>query len=220
MRPILSRLFYALYKWLSLSPKKTAFHPDYHKLIHFAFSFESDGQKYDFYHFREASDMPTARYVKYSEVLEDYQRKITSEELLEILNFMKSEMDKNTISGNTNTRKALDFAIERATIALDTDMFFKFISSAYFTKDEDLLNYDEATAEWKIDLFRKEGLQAFFLKMPLQTFLPQTSLSTGDFMQLAKSKKNLKHFWENLKSKATNTKEAGSVTGQTRTGAF
>lgn len=202
MRPILSRLFYVLYRFFAIKPKKTALHPEYKKLIHYAFSFESEGKKYDFYHFREASDMPTARYVKYSEVLEDYQRKITAEELIEILQFIKDQGDKNTVDGNTYARQALLYAQERATIALDPDLFFKFISAAYFTKEEDLINYDEATADWKIDLFRKEGLKAFFLKMPLKTFLPQTNISEEDFINLAKAKKKMATYWQDLKSKA------------------
>jgi len=188
-------LFYFLYKIFAKSPKKTVIHPDFGKKIEYAFSYEG----HDFYNFREASDMPTGRYQVYSQVLEDYQRKITVEDLHAFLDFIEQEFNKNNLEGNTNARIGLKYIRERASISLDPDLFFKFISAAYFTKDEDLTIYDEVLADWKIELFKRNGLHTFFLKVPLKTFIPQSSISERDFQNLVTAKKNLTDFWKNLK---------------------
>lgn len=193
MNNFLARFFYYLYKlFTDNNIVKTLEHPDYKTLVEYAFSVpDDDGNPIDFYNFRSAGDMPTSRFSKWNEFLEDYNRRIENDELVEIMKEMREQMDENTVSGNTNARLLMSYIEQRTQIAMDVDLFMRFMSVTYFTLKEDLVKYDWDIATWKIELWNKHGLHAFFLKEPIKKWLPQIEISSDDLAILKRQKKEI-----------------------------
>ena len=159
----LASIFYFLYQKVSPRPsKRTGNHPDYKKSIEHAFDLE--GQS--FYCFTSSGDMPTARFESYSEFLEDYQRRVDNDELQEAMKYIIEGLDENSTKGVTQAYNVATYVQQRTKIAMDTDLFWRFLSCAYFTLDEDLISYDYSVAEQKIELWKKHGLKSFFLSEP------------------------------------------------------
>lgn len=198
---IISNLLYRLYLLFTDKPKKTALHPDYKKLIDYAFSIpDESGKAVDYYSFRSAADMPTARYGKWNEFLEDYNRRFDNQELKIVLTEIQSCLEENSVKGVTNALSITTYALERTQIAMDTDLFMRFCSVSYFTLDEDLLSYDWDLGTEKIEKWTNYGMHAFFLKEPVKRWLPQTTLSKEDLATLQYQKRELKRIFRKQKS--------------------
>lgn len=193
----LSRFFYRLHLLFTDGPaKKTGLHPDYKKHIEYSFSIpDQDGNPIDYYSFTDAADMPTGRYSKWNECLEDYNRRFDNDELIEVVDELLTCLKSNNVEGITDAWRIAKYIKERTTIAMDVDLFLRFCSITYFTLDEDLVSYDWEVGTRKIDLFKSQGLHAFFLKQPIRKWLPQIKLSKEDLaIYQAKKKEILRIF--------------------------
>lgn len=200
MRYPLAYIFYKLYLWITPNvPKRTILHPEYKDLMEHAFDVTDEGTKHSFYCFKSSGDMPTGRFEHYSEFLEDYQRRISNNELIEAVEIVKEGLNSNTTKGFADAYKVIEYLEQRTQIAMDTDLFFRFLSCAYVYKDEDLLSYDHTIGNHKIELFRKHGLKSFFLSEPSRRWLPFRSQSDVDLSTLEKNTEILKAYWEKLK---------------------
>lgn len=202
---MIARLFYSLYLLFTKKPSvKTYLHPDYKKLVKYAFtSVDEKSNPVDFYTFPSAADMPTARYTKWNEFLEDYNRRFDNQELLEVAKEIADALNKNSVAGVTQARLLVDYILQRTQIAMDVDLFLRFCSVTYFTQDEDLTSYDWDYGTWKIELWKRGGLHAFFSKEPVKKWLPLTELSPIDLDILQQYKKNLRRIYKRPESGAT-----------------
>lgn len=197
MNKLFARLFYILYRFFldDDKPVKTALHPDYKRLIQYAFtSTNNEGKSIDFYQFESAADMPIARYQIYSDFLEDYNRRFSNEELKDAVAMAREQLISGEDDAAYKCLSILEYINERTSMAMDIDLFLQFCSVAFFTIDEDLLSYDYDIGDQKIKLWRREGLHAFFLKKPVKTFLASTNLSKADLMILEAQKRGMKRF--------------------------
>ena len=203
MRYPLAYIFYKLYLWITPSvPKKTILHPEYKDLMEHAFDLIDGGVKHSFYCFKSSGDMPTGRFEQYSEFLEDYQRRVSNKELKEAVEIVKDGLNSNSTKGFADAYKVIEYLEQRTQIAMDTDLFFRFLSCAYVYKDEDLLSYDETIGKQKIELFRKHGLKSFFLTEPSKKWLPFKNLSDEDLATWEKNTEIIREYWRKLKAGA------------------
>lgn len=197
---MLARILYRLYLQFTDEPKKTAIHPDYRKLISYAFSVpDENGKPIDYYCFETPADMPTNRYHKWNDFLEDYNRRFENQELKEVLEEILKNLNENSVDGVTNAMIITKYAIQRTSIAMDTDLFMRFMSVTYFTLDENLLYYDYDIGTKKIERWTQNGIHAFFLKEPVKRWLPLTELSSEDLVILQTQKDQMLRFYKKLK---------------------
>jgi len=217
MSQFLSNLFYRLYKLFNgANIKKTYIHPDYNGLTSYAFScVDEHGQNHDFYSFASAADMPTGRFTSFNEFLEDYNRRLDNAELVELFETMKDCMNQNSVEGVTNTMTLINYGLQRTQISMDVDLFMRFQSINFFTQEENLLNYDWDLANWKIEMWKRSGLEAFFLNEQVKKWLPSINLSKNDLDTLEAQRKGMQVFYRRLrdglgKSSDTTTKKQTS----------
>jgi len=178
----------------------TSIHPEYKKKILHAFDIrKEDGEIVSFYEFGSIHDMPSRRFGALNNFIEDNNRKMTHEELLHYSDEALREIDDNSPSSLANAVMILKMMKMRAEFIADIDIVLRLVSCVYFTKDEDLLNYDWDIGDWKIELFEKYGLNAFFLTEPIRKFLPVTNISENDIKAILEQKEITKVLLKQLR---------------------
>jgi len=173
-------------------------HPQVKRLIQKAFTIKHEGKKYDFYQFKEIHDMPSRRFTTMNDMIEDMARKMTNDELFHYSEEALNEINQNTPEALSNAITILKMLKMRAEYVVNLDIVLRLISCAFFLKDENILTYDWDLGNWKIDLFEKHGLQAFFLTQPIKEWLPLTNLSDGDLEILLKQREVNKAYLKEL----------------------
>ena len=168
-------------------PKQvTRLHPELKKLIQLAFTLKDGDKKIKFYQFKDHDNMPASRYESLNIFLEDRDRGMSREEGLHWCEQTLEEINKNTLEGLSNAiviQKYLKYCYE---LSLDVNLVMRLVTCAYFFEDEDLLTYDWDLADYKMELFKDHGLNAFFLSKPFLKYLPITQLSPKDMETLKK----------------------------------
>ena len=74
----------------------------------------------------------------------------------------------------------------RLSLKLEPDILYRLASCVYFYKDEDLSNYDYDLGDKKIELFKKENVDNFFLNEPLSSLAPLRNISAEDIRDYSK----------------------------------
>lgn len=153
--------------------KGTALHPDYKKLIEFAF--EIDGEEY--YAFKTIADMPSERYYKSSEFMVELELRIKRETLLSYL----TKMEELGNQGNFGKMLAIIEELKyRTEMLIETETLYRLASCVFFTLDEDITGYDIDYNDEKIAKFKKQKIDSFFLKEPVSRFIPLAGISAED----------------------------------------
>ena len=144
-------------------PKEvTRLHPDLKKLIQLAFTLKDGKKKIKFYEFKEIHDMPAKRYESLNEFMEDNGRGMTKDELLHWSDQTLIELNKNNLEGLSNVRYIQQMIKQQMQLAIDIDFMMRILSCVFFFGDENLLEYDWDIGDYKIELFKKHGLESFF----------------------------------------------------------
>lgn len=187
------------------------------KLVKYAFSIEiSKDKKIDFYEFATLFDMPVKRYQAFNDFLEDYQRGVSNKELISLLDQCIEDLNGNTVESITNTHIRLKWLKSRAEISHDVDLIMRILSCVFFTVDEELTQYDYDIAEWKINLFEKHGVEAFFLSKPIKKYWTQMDMSEEDISKILTQRRKKWKALNNLRKMGVLTL---SDTLETKTGA-
>lgn len=180
---------------LSRPKAKTALHPELKTLTQFAF--EIDGV--DYYEFSNIADMPKDRFRKANELLINCEWSISTEDLKDYSQKIRQANDKANTKAVDKVLDALDYSIS---LFIDTDVYMRLFSCAFFTLDEDLTDYDYDIGEQKMRAFKKHGIPSFFLKEPISRYLPQINLSK-EIIETFSKLTNVKRDYQTwLKSKA------------------
>ncbi len=100
-------------------------------------------------------------------------------------------------------------ALERMDNISNVDIMYKLASVLYFDADENPYTYDPEYADKKIKLWRKENIEDFFLRTPLNDLLPcfdgsQMNISTYTRAQRRLLIANLKNHLSMLSGKSKN----------------
>lgn len=184
------KLFGKTDSWLlaqnDLPDEITCTHPKLKRLVQKAFTIRDGKKKYTFYEFKSIHDMPSRRYETLNSFIEDNNRKVENSELDHYLEECLAQINKNTPENLANVITIIKMLRMRVEFSVNVDLVMRLISCAFFTKDEDLMRYDWDIGNWKIDLFEKHGLSAFFLFEPVKRWLPQTNISDGDIKIILK----------------------------------
>jgi hypothetical protein len=105
----------------------------------------------------------------------------------------------------------------RSKLVSDYDLILRLASILYFDENESHLTYDEGYNEKKIKEWKKLKVEAFFLNVPLQQFLPQLDLLKVDSVQFtnltkAESKLKIEHLERIISSITPNKQNEGLLT--------
>ena len=115
----------------------------------------------DYYQFITLGDMPTLRYYQCTQFLTEMDMRVDRETLLEFLKTSMEELDKGNISRSIVLQNAL---LEQAEMLIEKDTFYRLASCVFFTKDENLEEYDLDLGDKKIEAFLEDGVSGFFLR--------------------------------------------------------
>ena len=168
-------------------------HQRLHKLIEPVF--EIDGTK--FYQFKDLTDMPADRYFKAVRAAHEFNLRITTDELTAITEAGLEYANKGNFTKVINILYLLK---ERAQMPISTDLGYRLFSIVYFTKDEDLTDYDETIGAAKIELFKKKDLAEVFGMESASNFIPNLNLSERDLQGFSELESLIKSRLNDLKT--------------------
>lgn len=167
-------------------PKKgSAIHPEYKKLTEKLFSIDG----HDFYQFKNLLDMPHNRYNKCTRFATEVNMRISSEDLKELIEKSLDWLNKGNITKSIILQNQIK---ERTDMLISLETSYRLASCVYFFKDENLDDYDFEIGDMKIDLFKKEKLESFFLTKPMNNFLPAINLSPESLKAYSMLERELK----------------------------
>lgn len=170
--------------------KGNALHPDYKKLIEFAF--DIDGMEY--YAFKTLADMPSERYYKASEMITEVDMKITRESLGSYL----TKIEELINEGNFGKVGAIVEEIKyRLSMLIETESLYRLASCVFFTLDEDITTYDLDYNDDKISKLKRKKISDFFLMEPVRRFIPLQGISQEDLilsLKLSEARKRYQEF--------------------------
>ena len=176
--------------------KKNALHPEYKKKTEYAFSIDDQ----DFYHFADYLDMPMRRFQKMNEFIADVEMRITRNDLAEYIDICEEAINQGKITDLVNVLQGLKYRLNQF---IETDTYYRLFSCAFFTLDEDLREYDYAINEEKIELFKSQPVDSFFLNYPAKDWLPQIDISKEDLDSYLKMSSVSTKFLQEIKSEYT-----------------
>ena len=143
--------------------------------------------------------MPKDRFRKANELLINCEWSISTEDLKDYSQKIRQANDKANTKAVDKVLDALDYSIS---LFIDTDVYMRLFSCAFFTLDEDLTDYDYDIGEQKMRAFKKHGIPSFFLKEPISRYLPQINLSKEIIETFSKLTTVKRDYQTWLKSKA------------------
>jgi len=185
----------------------TALHPDFKTLTEFAFKIKG----VSYYGFKNAQDMPPRRFETMNQFIKEVDMRIDAKDILEDLELIKKAADKGLLSSIIGIVNGLEYRVDQY---IETDTFYRLFSCAYFTLEEDLSDYDYDVNDEKIKLFKSEPPGDFFFMTPIRKYLPQTDISSKDFLNFSKLTKRNKLNAEKIRSDVMKkVSETGSESG-------
>lgn len=149
-------------------------HPDIQDSIEEAF--ECGLIKY--YRFKSEFRLPTGRYKYHYKYLQQNALRIDPErlkiEIQDARSWLTGERKKIDIG---NTLKILHGIETLAALPFDPELARKLAAVSFFTDEEDLSTYDESYGEKKIQFWKDNNFNDFFLMMPVEEFLNLKGIS-------------------------------------------
>lgn len=153
--------------------KDTCLDRQYEKKIELAF--ELNGVEY--FWFKDLADMPVQRYHKVSQFLAETDLRLTRADIQDYCQLISESLNKGNITRASTLIADMEY---RNQMFIETETFYRLYSCVFFTKDEDLKEYDFGLGDEKIAIFKKEKIGSFFLQEPCRRFLPQVDISAED----------------------------------------
>jgi hypothetical protein len=143
--------------------------PTYKGDFNTEFAFECGGVKY--FEFVDKNNLPYQRGLDALIFFQELQNGVTKEYLMEHTKIMTGLLSKNPIDINKialhNAR--LD---ERLQFIVSKDIIYKVASICFIDETENPLSYDFKYNEKKIENWKTNGANAFFLQQPLRRLIP------------------------------------------------
>lgn len=131
----------------------------------------------DYFCCNDFLNMPPARAEKAMVFYEELKANVD----YDYLDWFTKEVDDCLNKGKLTAVVTLNGLLrERLSLAPDPQLLLKLATVVFFDKVENIYDYDFKYNEKKKEIFRNEGLSAFFLKMPLDKLVPHLDLSKVD----------------------------------------
>ena len=181
------------YEIRKIKDNLTCLHPEVKSLTEFAF--EIDGK--EFYQFKTLFDMPAPRYQRIQEFIREAEMRITSKDLTELIELIKSAIDKGKITDAVIFLNAMENLTSQY---IETDTFYRLFTCLFFDLDEDITDYDFDYNEYKIELFKSQPKTAFFFSQPMKQYLPQIDISQADLEVFLKQTESHLEYMRKIKS--------------------
>lgn len=153
--------------------KATCLHPLLKTVTEFAF--EIDGKEY--YTFKNLLDMPAPRYQRVEEFIREAEMRITSKDLLDMIELMKAAINKGKL---VDVVVFLNSIENLSTQYIETDTYYRLFSCIFFDLEENIMDYDFDYNEPKIELFKAQPATSFFFSQPMRKYLPAVDISEQD----------------------------------------
>lgn len=134
----------------------------------------------DYFQFEDFNNTPAIRGMKTMVFYTEMQMKCS----LDFLRFHANAVNTILKSNNIDIyeiKKLNDNLLQRLDLAIDTELIYKIASVVFFTKDENVADYDYKFNRKKIEHWKKHGGADFFLQMPLQELMPFLKDTSNDF---------------------------------------
>ena len=174
----------------------TSIHPKYKTLIEEVQ--EIEGRM--LYKFKSLLDMPHNRYNKATRHITEFEMRMDAQTSMDIDKKIMDIINQPQIKIG-NITSLIQTRITMSEMLISIDASYRLASCVYFWKDENLDDYDFEIGDEKISLFKKIGLDSFFLSKPMNNFIPLTNLSAQDLRGFLQYEKELKKLlFKQLKS--------------------
>jgi hypothetical protein len=148
-------------------------HPEHKKSISKVFKIDNE----QYYEFDNLSDCPAGRYWRIQQFNVELNLRIDRDTLIDLLTASLEAINNGDITKSiiiqTDIKNRTNFLIE-------TETAYRLASAVFFTLDEDLTTYDFDYNQKKIEKFKKERIDTFFLSRPMKKLLPQINMSGED----------------------------------------
>ena len=174
--------------------QRSAIHPDFKKKIDYAFTIEG----VDYYEFSNLIDMPQERYKQFQDLATQCDWRMSPEEIKDLVALQKEAVNKGKLTDIMELIQGFEYCIS---MYMETDLFLMLFSCVFFTKDEDLTEWDYDLGIQKMEAFKKHGVPDFFLHQPVQKYLPLNDISRQDLEVFSKQTDVKKEYLQSIKSK-------------------
>ena len=149
-------------------------------------AFVHEGKEY--FMFVNEQNLPSERAFSAIDIYEEMNQRMTREYLEVMLESVLNLVNKGDL---VKISSIILFAQQRLEHITNIDILYKLASVLYFTKDENCYKYDREFNEKKIASWKASpDIDGFFLKTPIQSFLPSfdgSSLNTQSFTKVQNS---------------------------------
>lgn len=177
----------------------TSIHPKYKTLIQEVR--EIGGRM--LYEFKDLLDTPHNRYNNFDRFSLEFKMRLDLETSIDLDKKIKANIEKGTQKAILDIYQIADHRIRMAEMTLGLEHSYRLVSCAWFWEDEDLDDYDFEIGDEKIRLFKKEGLESFFLSKSMRKFLPQVNISADVLKACSRYEKEYQSLLTGLLKKET-----------------
>lgn len=182
-------------------PEYEKIRKDIKKLSKHVLTIPYDGKEYKLYELSTIHDMPAKRYQVMMQFIEDARMNIEKEELAHYMQELEDLLKKAAKDDPDSFANALiltKWMKARTKISLDIDLVMRVLSACFFLEDEDPLDYDWDINDFKIKMFEKSGVSAFFLTEPMIKYLRLIGISNVDMEVILRQQKTKRQVLKEL----------------------
>lgn len=168
--------------------------PTYKTEFNTTFAFECGGIKY--FEFTDLNNLPYQRGLEALTFFQELQNGIDKKYLLEHVEVMNKLLSNPKVINLNEIIKHNARFEERLKFIVSKDIIYKVASIAFVDDTEDLLKYDFKYNEKKIENWKNNGGNAFFLQQPLKRLIPflnQSGDSSPMYLKAVEAVEELQH---------------------------
>jgi hypothetical protein len=165
------------------------------KLIEYCFTID----KVDYYTFKNFLDFPPLRHAKINHFMREVDMSITVNDLKEYVKSITDGLNGGDIKKAIKTLSLVEYQLESYS---ELDILYRLCSAVFFDLSEDIKSYDFDYNNKKIDTFKKEMPEDFFLMNSVNVLFPQINLSKENIQMYLVTQEVAKRFQDKLKSES------------------
>jgi len=174
----MKKLIESIKSWLNRKDQPKFDVDEKHKIIS---AFSHRGKQY--YQFEDIHNMMTGRAFTCIDYYNELSMRCTREYLTEHCETMTKMINEGKLVNIAQLNIQLE---ERLTMILDPDIVYKIASVVYFDDSEQPYTYDYKYNQKKIADWKSDGVDGFFLQLPLDNLIPHLRLSEVDLQAYLK----------------------------------
>jgi len=179
---------------------RTAIHPDIKKKTVFAFTIDG----VDYYEFENLIDMPIERYKQFQDLATQCDWRMSIDEIKNLVKAQKEAVNKGKLTDIMEVIQGFEHCLS---IYMETDLFMMLFSCVFFTKDENIYEWDYDIGIEKMEVFKKHGIPDFFLREPVKKYLPVTDISKQDLEVFSRQTNVKKDYLQSILQRVSQSTE-------------